>query len=124
MKKNNKGLKDLEIKVLFYRNGTKCYFIMDDELYECNRTSINKLKEQLILPYKMSFCGMSRAQIGRVVLDFLNDTMDVEFRRMKNKKDNVLRVEATLFEKKRKNEAIKNNQSGRRFSVIDIDNER
>lgn len=88
-------------KVFFYREGKKYYFKFNNNKYECNSITINKLKEQLILPYKIEFLGLSKAQLGRVLSNLLDSTTDIKFQRQKNEKDNILRFEAIFYEKKR-----------------------
>lgn len=100
MNKNN-DFEKLETKVLFYREGKNYYFKFNNKIYECNSININKLKKQLLLPYKISFYGMSRAQFGRVLSSLLDNTTDVKFQSEKNEKDNILRFDALFFEKKR-----------------------
>lgn len=97
----------LETKVLFYREGKNYYFKFNNKKHECNSMTINKLKEQLLLPYKISFYGMSRAQLGRVLSNLLDNNAAVKFQREKNEKDNILRFEAIFFEKKRVIEVYK-----------------
>ena len=106
MDKNN-DFEKLDNKVLFYREGKNYYFKFNNNKYECNSININKLKEQLLLPYKISFSGMSRAQLGRVLLNLLDNNTAVKFQREKNEKDNILRFEAIFFEKKRVIEVYK-----------------
>lgn len=103
----NNDLEKINTKVLFYRKGKKYYFKFNNKIYECNRITINKLKEQLILPYKVEFFGMSRAQFGRVLSNLLDNTTDVKFQKEKNEKDNILRFQAVFFEKKRMIEVYK-----------------
>ena len=106
MDKNN-DFEKLDNKVLFYREGKNYYFKFNNNKYEFNSININKLKEQLLLPYKISFSGMSRAQLGRVLLNLLDNNTAVKFQREKNEKDNILRFEAIFFEKKRVIEVYK-----------------
>lgn len=110
MDKNN-DFEKLETKVLFYRESKNYYFKFNNKKYECNSININKLKEQLLLPYKISFYGMSRAQLGRVLSNLLDNTTDVKFQREKNEKDNILRFEAIFFEKKKIIEVYKMSNS-------------
>lgn len=108
-KKND--FEKLETKVLFYRKGKNYYFKFNNKKYECSSTNINKLKEQLLLPYKISFYGMSRSQLGRVLSNLLDNTIDVKFQRERNENDNILRFEAIFFEKKRVIEVYKMSNS-------------
>lgn len=110
MSKNN-NFEKLEIKVIFYREGKEYYFRFNNNKYECNCITINKLKERLVLPYKIVFYGMSRAQLGRVLANLLDNTTDVEFQRKKSENDNALRFEAIFYEKKKTIEAYKMSNS-------------
>jgi len=103
----NSNFEKIETKVLFYREGKNYYFKFNNKKYECNSMTINKLKEQLLLPYKISFHGMSRAQFEKVLLDLLDNNTDFNFQISKNKIDNILKFDAVLFEKKRIIEAYK-----------------
>ena len=103
----NNDFEKIKSKVLFYREGINYYFKFNNKNYECNSISINKLKEQLILPYKISFYGMSRAQLGKVLSKLLDNTTDVNFQRVIKGKDNILRFEVIFFEKKKIIDAYK-----------------
>ena len=103
----NNDFEKIKSKVLFYREGINYYIKFNNKNYECNSISINKLKEQLILPYKISFYGMSRAQLGKVLSKLLDNTTDVNFQRVIKGKDNILRFEVIFFEKKKIIDAYK-----------------
>ena len=107
----NSNFEKIETKVLFYREGKNYYFKFNNKKYECNSMTINKLKEQLLLPYKISFHGMSRVQIGRVLSNLLDNTTDIKIQREKNEKDNITRFEVIFFEKNRIIEVYKMSNS-------------
>ena len=96
----NKETKNIEKKAIFYREGKKYYFNYNNKNYNCNNITINKLKEQLILPYKVEFIGLSRAQMGRVIADLLDKTTEFEIKRINN--NNKLLNHEVLFIKKQK----------------------
>ncbi len=51
--------------VSFYREGKTYYFYYNGHNYDVTSININKLKEQLKLPYNVMFYGLSRAQVKK-----------------------------------------------------------
>lgn len=97
---------DVSSKLLFYRSGKSYYFRFDSRTYEVNLISINKLKEQLTLPYKVDFSGLSRVQVQKIVGILLDGNISYGI----NKIDtwaNILRYEAIFYQSKRVVDAYK-----------------
>lgn len=90
----------MDIKVLFFRNGTSCFYNFNGKTCEANVITMNKLKENLSIPFKVQFSGLSRAQIQKVIGYFLDNTIDVEIRMINVKKSNLLNMEAVFVKKK------------------------
>ena len=87
--------------VSFYREGKTYYFHYNGRNFEVNIININKLKEQLKLPYNVMFYGMSRAQIGKVIGCLLDDTTSYRIYKASNFGSNVLQYNVIFFQKKK-----------------------
>lgn len=90
-----------KICVLFYQLGKNIVFEFNGKMYMYNNINYNKLKEQLVLPYKISFYNMSRAQVGGILLSLIDDKINVIYRPLKNVKGRVLGIETIFFEKQK-----------------------
>ncbi len=91
---------DLTTSVLFYRSGKSYYYNFNGKTYEVNAITINKLKESLNVPFKIQFSGLSRAQIGRVIGDLLDSTIDVKIKKINAETNNLLKYEAIFIRQK------------------------
>lgn len=94
MKNKDIGYDEISSKVLFYRMGKSYYFSFENKSYICDSININKLKERLVLPYKISFSGMSRAQIFKVISRFIDDNVNVKLKDTTKKNDKTFHFEA------------------------------
>lgn len=91
---NNSNYEKFNSSVLFFRSGKSYYYNFNGYTHEVNAITINKLKEKLILPFNVLFSGLSRAQIGRIIGSLLDNTTNVEIKKINDKKNNILRFEA------------------------------
>jgi hypothetical protein len=82
------------MNIHFFRNGKNYYYILDNREYEVDDIGLNKLMEQLKLPFTCSFEGMSVAQIQKICGRLMYDDIDCYFG---NKGNCVI---ATFCEKK------------------------
>lgn len=98
---NNSNYEKFNSSVLFFRSGKSYYYNFNGYTHEVNAITINKLKEKLILPFNVLFSGLSRAQIGRIIGSLLDNTTNVEIKKINDKKNNILRFEA-IFTRQRK----------------------
>lgn len=104
---NNFRNNDVKLSVSFFRKGKSYYYELNEEIYEINNITINKLKEKLNVPFKVKFYTMSRAQIEKIIAYLLDSTMDVLIKQIAKEKDDMLIIEATFVEKKRYIETYK-----------------
>lgn len=91
----------MNLSVVFFRSGKSYYYKFNGETYEVNAITINKLKEKLSVPFKVQFSGLSRAQIGRVIGDLLDSTIDVKIKMINDKTNNMLKFEALFIRQKK-----------------------
>ena len=91
---NNSNYEKFNSSVLFFRSGKSYYYNFNGYTHKVNAITINKLKEKLILPFNVLFSGLSRAQIGRIIGSLLDNTTNVEIKKINDKKNNILRFEA------------------------------
>lgn len=54
------------MNICFFRSGKSYYYILNGYQYEVNDISLNKLMEELKLPFSVTFDGMSIAQIQKI----------------------------------------------------------
>lgn len=101
MKNNFQKFAKITSKVLFFKKGKSIYFLFNNKEYEYNNITINKFKKKLTLPYKISFYGLSKAQFSKILSTLLNNTTDVIYQKIDNKKDNILKFEAIFFQIKK-----------------------
>lgn len=101
---NNKNELSL---VLFYRSGKSYYYNYNGTTHEVTPITINKLKEFLTVPFKVQFSGLSRAQIGRVIGDLLDNTINVELNKINSNTNNLLKFEAIFTRQKKYVEVYK-----------------
>ncbi len=101
---NNDNNKEVLEIVNFYRHGKEYYYKYNGETYILSNVSINKLKEQLHVPFKVVFYGMSRAQIGRVVADLKDYEYNIEIHNITGG-NRVKKIEV-IFTKKKKIVAV------------------
>jgi len=104
---NNLNYEDMNLSVLFFRSGKSYYYKFNGKTYEVNAITINKLKEKLSIPFKVQFSGLSRAQIGRVIGDLLDSTIDVKIKKISAKTNNLLKFEALFIRQKKYIETYK-----------------
>lgn len=93
-------MNELKSSVLFFRQGKFYYFRYNGKIFKLNRVNVILLKEELSLPFKISFFAMSRAQIGRVISDLLNEETDVKLKRIKSEKCSILKYEVVFYQMK------------------------
>lgn len=98
---NNLNNEDKISLVLFFRSGKSYYYNFNGKTYEVNAITINKLKGNLSIPFKVQFSGLSRAQIGRVIGDLLDDTIDVKIKKINAETNNLLKFEALFIRQKK-----------------------
>lgn len=98
---NNLNYEDIKSSVLFLRSGKSYYYTFNGKTYEVNAITVNKLKEVLSVPFKVQFSGLSRAQIGRVIGDLLDSTIDVKIKMINDKTNNMLKFEALFIRQKK-----------------------
>ena len=98
---NNLNNEDKISLVLFFRSGKSYYYNFNGKTYEVNAITINKLKGNLSIPFKVQFSGLSRAQIGRVIGDLLDSTIDVKIKMINDKTNNMLKFEALFIRQKK-----------------------
>lgn len=98
---------DLTIAVLFYRSGKSYYYNFNGKTCEVNAITINKLKESLNIPFRVQFSGLSRAQIGRVIGDLLDSTIDVKLKKINFETKSLLKFEALFIRQKKYVEVYK-----------------
>lgn len=104
---NNLNNEDKVSSVLFFRSGKSYHYNFNGKTYEVNAITINKLKEKLSIPFKVQFSGLSRAQIGRVIGDLLDDTIDVKIKKISSETNNLLKYEALFIRQKKYIETYK-----------------
>ena len=90
---------DLTTSVLFYRSGKSYYYNFNGKTYEVN--------EKLSVTFKVQFSGLSRAQIGRVIGDLLDSTIDVKIKKINAETNNLLKYEAIFIRQKKYVEVYK-----------------
>ncbi len=93
--------------VLFFRSGKSYYYNFNGKTCELNTITINKLKEKLSVPFKVQFSGLSRAQIGKVIGDLLDNTIDVKIKKINAKTNSLLKFEALFIRQKKYIETYK-----------------
>lgn len=98
---NNLNYEDIKSSVLFFRSGKSYYYTFNGKAYEVNAITVNKLKEVLSVPFKVQFSGLSIAQIGRVIGDLLDSTIDVKIKMINDKTNNMLKFEALFIRQKK-----------------------
>lgn len=115
--------------VLFFRSGKKYYYNYQGDEREVNAITFNKLKEKLILPYKVDFIGFSRAQVGRVVSSLYEKNMNINIKKINDRTNHATHFIVTFYERKNVVEAFKipyiNNLYGRvndinPYTIIDL----
>ena len=67
------------MEVYFFRNGKRYYYIFENQEYEVNEITINKLKSKLKLPFVLKFEGMSISQVQKVCSKLKYDNMKYLF---------------------------------------------
>lgn len=104
---NNLNYECMSTPVLFFRSGKSYYYNFNGKTYEVNAITINKLKENLSVPFKVWFSGLSKAQMGRITGDLLDNTMDIKMQKINDKTSNLLKFEVTFIRKKKYVEVYK-----------------
>lgn len=104
---NNLNYECMSTSVLFFRSGKSYYYNFNGKTYEVNAMTINKLKENLSVPFKVRFSGLSKAQMGRITGDLLDNTMDIKMQKINDKTSNLLKFEVTFIRKKKYVEVYK-----------------
>lgn len=72
------------MEVYFFRNGKRYYYIFENQEYEVNEITINKLKSKLKLPFVLKFEGMSISQVQKVCSKLKYDNMKYLFNSSNN----------------------------------------
>ena len=94
--------------ILFYKNAKRWYFKYKGNRIEVDDWTINHLKLELTLPYKIRFVGYTKNEICKIVSDLCEPGVDINASRIKNKKYNrALDYMITFSRKKNVVKAIK-----------------
>lgn len=93
---NIKTYNSIQSKIKFIKIENGAGFIFNNQLYQCNLDNLKELKSILEPPYKVSFCGLSRANIGRILGDLKNDDNEIFCYRVKNPRNNLLTYYAII----------------------------
>lgn len=93
--------------VLFFRDRKSYYYNFNGKIHEINSITINKLKENLSVPFKVQFSDLSRAQIERIIGELLDSTIDVKIKKIYDKTNNLLKFEALFIRQKKYIETYK-----------------
>jgi len=96
---NIKEFKGLEPKVEFIKLGSGVCFKFENNMYKFDNDTMEYLNKKLELPYKVSFYGLSRANIGRILSYLKDDDNEIFWYRVKNPKNNVFIFHAIIREK-------------------------
>lgn len=104
LNENKENSEQKKYKVSFYRQGKSYYFYdcKKEESSPVSAITMGRLKERLTLPFDVEFLGLSRAQMGKIVANLLQDTMDVEIIKVMSSKSNKLKFEAKFTKKEHK----------------------
>ncbi len=86
-------------KVNFFKLGQDICYKYEDKIQKADLFSLNELKNKLNLPYKVSFEGISRANIGRILKDLIDEDINVFCYRVKNPKNDLIKFYAIFTEK-------------------------
>lgn len=92
---------NLELMVKFFKMNTGMYFTYNNNLYKCTENNLKELKEVLELPYKISFCGLSRSVIGRILGSLKDVNNEILYYRICNSRSNIFLFHAIIFEKEK-----------------------
>ena len=90
-----------------FRMVTKHLFKYNGDIYEVNNNNMEFLKNSITTPCKIEICGVSRANIGKIISYLKIDNVDFYIRTIRNKNDKYLRYEIILINKKKQNIKIK-----------------
>ncbi len=93
--------------VLFFRDRKSYYYNFNGKIHEINSITINKLKKNLSVPFKVEFSDLSRAQIERIIGELLDSTIDVKIKKTYDKTNNLLKFEALFIRQKKYIETYK-----------------
>ena len=66
-------------RVIFLCRGANRFFQYNDIIYCADSRTMAVLKEQLTLPYELVFKEYSRAEVGRVISDFMGEDTNIRF---------------------------------------------
>ena len=91
--------------VNFIKLGQDVCYKYQEEVQKVDLFSLNELKNKLELPYKVSFEGISRSNIGRILKDLIDEDTNVFCYRVKNPKNNLIKFYA-IFTKKIKTKKL------------------
>lgn len=98
---------DLKVEVIIFRKGKEYYITYDGKKYLATPISINSIKSNLKLPYKVLFLSCPRSFIGKSISILKDDTTDVSIYKLHNSLNGAFRYEA-VFKKKEKINSINN----------------
>lgn len=98
---------NIQNKVTFYIEDKKYYFIYNNEKHICNYITLNKLKEQLILPYKISFIGISRIEYEKILSLLIDNNISINTRIIRNREEKLYKYEVVFYLSKNKIDAYK-----------------
>ena len=96
---NSKIYEEYKPIVIFYKIGQDVCYEYNNDIQKVNFDTLYELKQQLIVPYKISFIGISRANIARILKDLKEENIDIFCYRVKNPKTNNLKYHAIFTEK-------------------------
>jgi len=125
--------KNEQKKVLFFRKGKSHYYKYKENISEVDSWTINLLKNDLILPYKVEFVGYSQAEIGKVISDLYDMGVDIKGEKVDDRQRHALHFIVTFSEKKNIIDAFKipyiSNFYGRTnninpYTIVDLNGKR
>jgi len=120
-------------QVLFFRKGKSHYYKYKENISEVDSWTINLLKNDLILPYKVEFVGYSQAEIGKVISDLYDMGVDIKGEKVDDRQRHALHFIVTFSEKKNIIDAFKipyiSNFYGRTnninpYTIVDLNGKR
>jgi len=92
---------DTITEIHFFKERKMVYFEFDNKVYEYNIITINKLREKIVLPYKINFSNLKKSEVENIILKFAEDTANVVFYQKENQISSLLEFEA-IFNKDKK----------------------
>lgn len=96
---------NLDVEILFFRSGKEYYITYDGKKYFATPISVNSIKSNLKLPYKVLFWSCPKSFIGRCISLLSDDMTDVSIHKLHNSLSGVSRCEA-IFSNLKKNISV------------------